>query len=145
MGRSVGKQLLCQNMLVCLGPALMPALCGAPADHAIQSQSQSLFFVYIYDSTGPRLLQLRYKWTVATYRMANIIFSTKLLWRSSMQPVVKAHAKLARKLHPVIRQLLGTHVSAADAQVLAQTWAWVLPVAAVLLLLIAWRASRRQR
>lgn len=90
-------------------------------------------------------MQLRYKWTLATYRLANFIFNTKLVWRVSTKPLWRGHANLARRLYPLVWRVLGRHVSPADAQMLAQAWAWVLPATALLTLVNAMRMSRRPR
>lgn len=100
------------------------------------------------ESAGPRLLQLRYKLTLTTYRLANTIWNVKLLWRYCTQTLVQGHGQLSRHFQPHIQQLVGRSLSTTDTQLLAQALAVVLPLAALLLLvrgLRSLRAQRRQR
>lgn len=83
-------------------------------------------------SAGPRLLQLRFKLTRWTYRLANLIFRAKTLWRISTKPLYTAHARLTVTLQPYVRQLVGRSLSRADTWLLAQLLALTLPLVALL-------------
>lgn len=92
---------------------------------------------------------LKYKLTLNTYRLANLIFKT--IWRVNTKPLYRAHSRLTRQVYPLLRQLTGSNLSTADAQLLAQALALVLPLVALVvgmrMLRAAWqrRPWRRQR
>lgn len=88
---------------------------------------------------------MKYKWTVATYRLANLIFSLKTATHNSSKPLWRAHGRLAQQLHPFIQQLLGNSISGANTQLLAQAGAVLLPIAALMLLLLAFKSRRRHQ
>jgi hypothetical protein len=100
---------------------------------------------------GPRLMLLKYKLTLNTYRLANLIFHGRTIWRVNTKPLYRAHSRLTRQVHPLLRQLTGSNLSTAEAQLLAQALALVLPLIALMvgmrMLGAAWqrRPWRRQR
>lgn len=122
-------------------------LAQALAEKQHGSHKRSVFVGCSHDcrSAGPRLLQLRYKLTLTTYRLANTIWNVKLLWRYCTRPLVQGHQQLSRRFHPYIQQLAGRSLTAADTQLLAQVLAVALPLAALLLLVRVLRAQRRPR
>lgn len=95
-------------------------------------------------SAGPRLLQLRYKLTLTTYRLANTVWNVKLLWHYCTRPLVQGHARLSKHFYPYIQQLAGRSLTTADTQLLAQALAVAMPLAALLLLARVLLAQRRR-
>lgn len=88
---------------------------------------------------------LKYKLTLNTYRLANLIFNGKTLWRVSTKPLYRAHARLTRQLFPLLRQVTGSNLSRADALLLAQALALVLPLLALMLGMRMLRAAWQRR
>jgi hypothetical protein len=78
-------------------------------------------------------LQLRFKWALLTYRLANAIFACKQLWRTATAPARRLQHACVQQLS---RHLRGRHITKAQAQLLAQAACAVLLVAATALL---WR------